>query len=110
MAGGIAGLPPGSTRRPVRRVPILIAAGLLLLAVLFIVFYPISIIVFRAIIPFNSQLWVTTLTAPALGVAVRNTMIIALCTTTISVPFGVFFAWLIERTDARWGALSRSCP
>jgi iron(III) transport system permease protein len=97
-------------RRPVRRVPILIAAGLLLLCVLFIVFYPIGIIVVRAIFPFDAELWVTTLTAPALGIAVRNTMIIAAFTTTISVPLGVFFAWLIERTDARWGALSRLLP
>ncbi len=111
MAGGVVAATPSLVeRRPVRRVPILIAAGLLLLAVLFIVFYPIGIIVVRAIFPFDAQLWVTTLTAPALGVAVRNTMIIAAFTTTISVPLGVFFAWLIERTDARWGALSRLLP
>ncbi|MCD6074165.1 MAG: Fe3+ transporter permease [Rhodospirillales bacterium] len=112
MAGGIAAAPALAerARRPVRRITILIAACTLLLAVLFIVFYPIGIIVVRAIFPFDAQLWVTTLTAPALGVAVRNTMIIAVCTTTISVPLGVFFAWLIERTDARWGALSRLLP
>jgi iron(III) transport system permease protein len=92
---------------------ILIVTSAILLAAFLIIFYPIGIIILRAIFPggeFDWSQWVTTLTAPALGVAVRNTTIIAIVTTIISVPIGVLFAWLIERTDARWGALSRLLP
>ncbi len=103
----------GTGRRGTGRLPMLALAGAVLLATLFIVFYPIGIIVLRAIFPagsFDGQLWVETLTAPGLLVAVRNTALLAIATTVLSVPLGVFFAWLIERTDARWGALSRLLP
>jgi iron(III) transport system permease protein len=80
---------------------------------LFVVFYPVLVIVLRALLPqgrFDTALWRQTLGAPALRGAVRNTLVLALATTAISVPLGTFFAWLIERTDARWGALSRLLP
>ncbi|MDX3905924.1 MAG: ABC transporter permease subunit [Pigmentiphaga sp.] len=85
----------------------------LLLAVSVIVFYPIAIILVRAIAPegrLDWALWASTLTAPGLLAAVRNTAILAATTTCLAVPIGVFFAWLIERTDARWGSLSRLLP
>ena len=102
--------------KPASRVARGLAAGMgaVLLAVVFaLVFYPIAIMVGRGIFPggsFDPQLWVTTLSDPALHIAVRNTLILAVATTVLSVPLGVFFAWLIERTDARWGALSRLLP
>lgn len=95
------------------RLLILIVTSAILLIAFLIIFYPIGIIILRAIFPggeFDWSQWVSTLTAPALGVALRNTTIIAIVTTIISVPIGVLFAWLIERTDARWGALSRLLP
>jgi iron(III) transport system permease protein len=96
-----------------RRAPAAVAVWLVLLAIALVVFYPIAIILIRALAPegrFDWALWSTTLTAPGLLTAVRNTCILAVATTVISVPVGVFFAWLIERTDARWGKLSRLLP
>ena len=100
-------------RREVRRLPSRFAMGLLLAAMAVIVFYPIGIIALRAIVPegrATAELWWTTLTAPGLLTATRNTALLAVSTTAIAVPVGVFFAWLIERTDARWGSLSRLLP
>ncbi|HYF19334.1 MAG TPA: iron ABC transporter permease [Ramlibacter sp.] len=91
----------------------LAAAGLLGAATLFIVFYPMLAIGLKALFPdgrMDPALWRETLGSVDLHVAVRNTAILAVCTTLVSVPLGTFFAWLIERTDARWGALSRLLP
>lgn len=88
-------------------------AATVLLVTLVLVFYPIGIMVLRGVMPggrFDLQPWIVTFSDPALHVAARNTAILALTTTAISVPLGVFFAWLIERTDARWGTLSRLLP
>nr|WP_240980191.1 ABC transporter permease subunit [Ramlibacter agri] len=71
------------------------------------------VIALRALFPqgtFDAALWRETLAAPDLYVAVRNTLVLAVATTAISVPLGTFFAWLIARTDAHWGALSRLLP
>lgn len=100
-------------RASVRHAPTRLFVGAALLAMAAIVLYPIAIIVVRALLPegrFDPGLWMEALGEPALGVAVRNTALIAATTTAISVPLGVFFAWLIERTDARWGTLSRLLP
>lgn len=89
-----------------------LAAAIVLLAFV-LVFYPIGIMVLRGVMPqghFDLQPWIETFTDPALHRAVRNTGFLALATTAISVPLGVFFAWLIERTDARWGSFSRLLP
>lgn len=91
----------------------LVAATLVAAATLFIVFYPMLAIGVRALFPegsFNPALWRETLTSVDLHVAVRNTAMLGIATTVIAVPLGTFFAWLIERTDARWGALSRLLP
>ena len=80
---------------------------------LFVVFYPIAIIVVRAIFPNgypDPMLWYKTLTSSGFVIATRNTLIIAGFNTLISVPLGTLFAWLIERTDARMGSLSRLLP
>jgi iron(III) transport system permease protein len=91
----------------------LAAVAALAAATLFIVFYPMLAIGMRALFPdgrFDPNLWRQTLTSVDLHVAVRNTAMLAIATTVISVPLGTFFAWLIERTDARWGSLSRLLP
>ena len=91
----------------------LAAVAVLAAATLFIVFYPMLAIGMRALFPdgrFDPNLWRQTLTSVDLHVAVRNTAMLAIATTVISVPLGTFFAWLIERTDARWGSLSRLLP
>lgn len=118
MAGGLAmQLDMPDARQPQReavaRWPLTLLVAVIAVATLGVVFYPIGIIVVSALFPagrFDLQLWTTTLSDPALHVAVRNTVILSVATTAISVPLGVFFAWLIERTDARWGALSRLLP
>jgi len=106
-------MPHAESRRTGGRAPVVILMTLLVLGMGFIIFYPIGIILVRAILPggrFEPQLWIDTFTAPGLGIAAFNTLILAVLTTAISVPVGVFFAWLIERTDARWGSLSRLLP
>lgn len=106
---------PGSAqgrRSPAWWMP-LAAVAVLAAATLFIVFYPMLAIGMRALFPdgrFDPNLWRQTLTSVDLHVAVRNTAMLAIATTAISVPLGTFFAWLIERTDARWGSLSRLLP
>ena len=90
-----------------------ILVGVLVAVVLVVIFYPLAIILQRALLPKgypDLQLWATALSSPDLAIAVRNTLIIAAANTAISVPVGVFFAWIVERTDARWGALSRLLP
>jgi len=87
--------------------------AVLMLALCFIVFYPLGTIVVRAIAPGGAvdfSVWENTLKEPTLLNAVRNTALLAVATTCLAVPIGVFFAWLIERTDARWGSLSRLLP
>ncbi len=90
------------------------ALVVVLAALVFVaIFFPLGIILQRALLPNwkpDFALWATTLSQPDLMVAVRNTLIIAFLNTIISVPIGIFFAWLVERTDARWGALSRLLP
>ncbi len=86
---------------------------LLALFVFAAIFFPLGVILQRALLPNwkpDFALWATTLAQPELLTAVRNTLIIAFVNTVISVPLGIFFAWLVERTDARWGALSRLLP
>ena len=93
--------------------PFAIAVAVLVIAVLFIIFYPLGIIFAEALLPGGQpafDLWIETFSAPGLIIAVRNTFFIAVSTVAIAVPTGVFFAWLIERTDARWGPLSRLLP
>jgi len=95
------------------RVPATWLMAPLLLALGALVFYPVILIIVRAVAPdghLDWALWADTLSAPGLLAAVRNTAILAATTTAIAVPVGVFFAWLIERTDARWGSLSRLLP
>jgi iron(III) transport system permease protein len=91
----------------------LLGVGVLGSATLFVIFYPMLSIGLKALFPdgrMDPALWRETLGSVDLHVAVRNTAILGICTTLISVPLGTFFAWLIERTDARWGALSRLLP
>jgi iron(III) transport system permease protein len=91
----------------------LATAVLLATATFFILFYPMLVIGVRALFPagsFDVALWRDTLSSTDLHIAVRNTAILAVATTLISVPLGTFFAWLIERTDARMGSLSRLLP
>ena len=99
--------------RPPRYRSISIVVGLLVLSVLIVIFYPLATILQRALLPGGTpdfSLWTTTLAAPDLIVAARNTLILSFLTTIIAVPIGVFFAWLVERTDAWLGALSRLLP
>ncbi|MBL0419852.1 iron ABC transporter permease [Ramlibacter sp. AW1] len=94
------------------RLPVLLALALTA-ATAVVVFYPMLAIGLRALFPAEGsslELWRQTLASRDLHVAVRNTAILAVATTAISVPLGTFFAWLIERTDAHWGALSRLLP
>jgi iron(III) transport system permease protein len=91
----------------------LAAAVLLAVATFFILFYPMLVIGVRALFPagsFDAALWRDTLGSTDLHIAVRNTAILAIATTLMSVPLGTFFAWLIERSDARMGSLSRLLP
>ena len=98
---------------PPRYRGVTLLVGALVAGVLFVIFYPLAMILQRALFPngaFDLSVWGATLAAPDLAIAVRNTLILAVLTTCIAVPIGVFFAWLVERTDARWGALSRLLP
>lgn len=87
--------------------------AILVFVVLFLIFVPIGAIVLKALVPEGRpalDLWIATFTSPDLLNAAYNTVLIALATTAIAVPIGVLFAWLVERTDARWGAVSRLLP
>lgn len=90
------------------------AAGVILaLVTLVLMLYPMLGIGLQAVLPggrFSAQLWHDTLADPQLHVATRNTLLLAVGTTALSVPLGIFYAWLIERTDAHWGAFSRLLP
>jgi ABC-type Fe3+ transport system permease subunit len=63
-----------------RRAPVLIFISVVTLVALFVVFYPIAIIVLRALFPDGQPdplLWARTLSSSGLLIAVRNTLIIA---------------------------------
>ncbi len=97
----------------VPRSPFAAAIAILTFAVLLLMFFPLGAIFWKALLPEGRpapQLWIATFASPDLLQAARNTVLIAVATTAIAVPVGVFFAWLVERTDARWGALSRLLP
>lgn len=99
--------------RKTRISPFSVVVTLVVGAILVLLFYPLGIIIQRALLPAGGadfSIWRETLTAPGIRTAARNTLIIAIMNTAISVPLGVFFAWLIERTDARIGSLSRLLP
>lgn len=73
------------------RVPAAWLMAPLLLALGVIVFYPVILIVVRAVAPGGHPdwaLWGDTLSAPGLLAAVRNTVILAATTTVIAVPVG----------------------
>ncbi|MCC6472296.1 MAG: iron ABC transporter permease [Burkholderiales bacterium] len=111
MAAGVSPMQP--VRAWIARSPFALAVAVLTLGMLALIFVPIAAIFVKAIFPEGqpaSDLWIATFGAPDLLAAARNTAFIALATTAIAVPIGVFFAWLVERTDARWGALSRLLP
>ncbi len=98
---------------PPRYRAITFVVGAIVAAVLAVIFLPLATILQRALLPngaLDLSLWAATLSQPDLHYAIRNTLILAVVTTVIAVPVGVFFAWLVERTDARWGALSRLLP
>ena len=96
------------------RSPFAFAVAVLTLVVLVLMFLPLGAIFLKALVPPDGRpaldLWIATFTSSDLIVAARNTLLIAVATTALAVPIGVFFAWLVERTDARWGALSRLLP
>jgi len=103
----------GREQQQAKRSPFSILVIALVGAIVFLTLYPLGIIVAGAVLPggrFDATIWAETLMAPGLFQAVSNTAIIAAVNTAVSVPLGVFFAWLIERTDARIGGMSRLLP
>ncbi|MGV6874192.1 ABC transporter permease [Pseudochelatococcus sp. B33] len=89
------------------------ANGLLALAMLLLVVYPIGAMFVRELLPggtVNVTAFSNVLGSEAFWDAAANTAIVLVASGVISILIGTVFAWLNERTDAQMGFVSNFLP
>jgi len=90
-----------------------ILTALIVIAVLFLIIYPISLMLLKVFFPngsFDLGAFAEVLSAPWLGPTLFNTGLVVLAGGTCAMLTASIFAWLNERTDARLGLLGDLLP
>lgn len=87
-----------------------IAIGLLCIVVLALVVYPISALIVRLLRDFGADSLASVVTASWFGPMLRDTLVIVLASSVITVLLAGTLAWIQERTDAGLGPIGDVLP
>jgi len=90
-----------------------IVVGILIVAIVLSTAIPVIRMLWSAFFPdgaLDLSLLARTFSQPDLGQAALNTLIVVVVANAVALPVATFFAWLMERTDARMGILSTLLP